>query len=127
MISRDDYFRGRDVNSPHYTSEIESNARLTVARVNLLLEHFGEQRGVNSGWRTPAINAATPGAAVRSKHLTAQACDLADPDGDLDDWCMDHLEVLDAIWLWLEHPAATKGWCHVQTIPPKSGKRVFYP
>ena len=35
--------------------------------------------------------------------------------------------VLKDLGLWLEHPAATKGWAHVQTKPPRSGRRVFYP
>lgn len=107
--------------------EIEASAQQIVQRVNGLLLAFGEPRGVNSGWRPSAINAATPGSAQFSKHMTGQACDLADPHGDLDEWCLDNLEILEQLGLWLEHPAATKGWCHVQTVPPRSGKRVFYP
>jgi hypothetical protein len=45
----------------------------------------------------------------------------------LDDWCLEHPEVLQEIGLWQEHPAATKGWCHLQIVPPRSGKRVFFP
>jgi hypothetical protein len=84
---------------------------------------------VSSGWRPPAVNEATPGAAPRSKHLSCQAVDLYDPDGDLDDWLMtdDGQHVMQDLGLWLEHPAATKTWCHVQTVPPRSGRRVFYP
>jgi hypothetical protein len=35
--------------------------------------------------------------------------------------------VLRDLALWLEHPASTKGWAHVQLRPPRSGRRVFYP
>ena len=77
---------------------------------------------------TPAINESTPGAAVRSLHITCQAVDLYDPDGSLDAWLLDNADtVLKDLGLWLEHPAATKGWAHVQTKPPRSGRRVFYP
>lgn len=128
MITGDDYFNGRDVAyGADMTSDIRLLSEITVARANALLNRFGEQRRVNSGWRPPAINAATTGAAVNSKHMTGQAIDLADPEGDLDEWCLAHLEILEAIGLWQEHPASTKGWCHVQIVPPKSGNRVFYP
>lgn len=128
MIDRDDYFQGRDRQFlDEWTIEVEENAQETVKRVNALLEAFGEPRAVNSGWRPAAINRVTPGAAQFSRHMTAQACDLRDPHGDLDEWCLDHLDVLEALGLYLEHPAATKGWCHVQTVQPRSGKRVFYP
>lgn len=128
MITRDDYFQGRDKQFPgEWTVEVESNAQEVVRRVNALLEVFGQSRAVNSGWRPAAINGATPGAAQFSRHMTAQACDLRDPHGDLDEWCLDHIDILETLGLYLEHPSATKGWCHVQTVPPRSGKRVFYP
>jgi hypothetical protein len=61
--------------------------------------------------------------------MTGQAIDIYDPDGDLDEWLMTDkgLAVLDSIGLWIEHPSCTKGWCHLQTIPPKSNRRVFFP
>lgn len=139
QISVGGFFMGRDATHPdELTQEIDANASVTVERVNHLLA-IAQQDGiliednpktgapVSSGWRPSGINRATPGAAIRSKHLTAQACDIFDPDGDLDDWCMDHLEILERLELWLEHPSATKGWCHLQTVAPRSGKRVFYP
>jgi hypothetical protein len=82
---------------------------------------------ISSGWRPMAVNARVPGAAPRSKHMSGQAVDLYDPEGDLDDWCMAHQDRLAAAGLWLEHPSATKSWCHLQSLPPKSGNRVFYP
>lgn len=128
VITLSDYYMGRDIEFGHELDpEKRSNAAQTVARVNLLLAAFGEERKVNSGFRPAAINGATPGAAAKSKHMTCQACDLADPDGDLDEWLMDHHSELEQIGLWVEHPSATKGWAHVQIVPPKSGKRVFYP
>jgi hypothetical protein len=59
--------------------------------------------------------------------MTGQAIDLADPDGDLDEWCLEHPDMLELYGLWQEHPSATKGWAHLQSVPPKSGKRCFYP
>lgn len=134
MITLKDYWMGRDIQFPEQlTDEIISNAMKTVDAANALLNHFANfthervERKVNSGWRPPTINASTPGSAPKSKHMTGQAIDISDPDGDLDDWCMEHLDILEVCGLWMEHPSATKGWCHVQIVPPKSGKRVFYP
>lgn len=134
MITLTDYWMGRDKEfSDQLTDEIRQNAETTVIKANLLLGYFKNGTGdferyhVNSGWRPAAINASTPGAAARSKHMTGQAVDLADPEGALDDWCMDNQDILERLGLYLEHPSATKGWCHVQIVPPRSGKRVFYP
>lgn len=121
---------GRDKEFPlALTPQIEKNAMLTVQLANALLAKFGQGRKVNSGWRPPQVNATIPNAAMNSKHMTGQAIDLADPDGDLDEWLMTQAgqTALAEIGLWHEHPAATKGWCHVQTVPPKSGRRTFYP
>ena len=132
MITLDDFFMGRDKIYPP-SHELIGNARVTVDRANLLLAQYyaanpgADRAHVTSGYRPPAINADTPGAAVRSRHMTCQAVDLTDPDGLLDDWCYDNPAVLASIGLWQEHPSATKGWCHVQIVPPRSGKRVFYP
>lgn len=134
MITLQDYWMGRDKTySKDLTADIQKNAEEIVKRANMLLSEFRfytkdtEQRHVNSGWRPPAINASTPNAAQRSKHMTGQAIDIADPEGDLDDWCMNHIDTLARLGLWLEHPSSTKGWTHVQIVAPKSGNRVFYP
>ena len=128
MISLADYFMGRDRQFPdELTNEMRANAEETVDKVNQLLAAFGQTRKVNSGWRPAAINKATPGAAKASKHMQCLACDLDDPEGDLDEWALEHPDVLQEIGLWQEHPASTKGWAHFQTVPPKSGNRVFYP
>jgi hypothetical protein len=126
VITVAEYYMGRDKKYPLAEQQRE-NAEETVAKANLLLSRFGEARRVTSGWRPPAVNTATPQAAKRSLHISCEAVDLEDEDGTLDDWCLENPGILQEIGLWQEHPAATKGWCHLQIAPPKSGKRVFYP
>ena len=126
MITMRDYLMGRDLKYT-LTPDLEGNAEETVAKINELLPAFGENRKVRSGWRPPEINQATPNAAPKSKHMTCEACDLDDPEGDLDEWAMANPDVLQQIGLWQEHPASTKSWAHFQIVPPKSGNRVFYP
>lgn len=128
MISLADYYMGRDEKFPaELTDELRTNAASTVDRVNQLLESFGKDRKVRSGWRPAVVNAATPNAAPKSKHMTCQACDIEDNDGTLDEWCMGNLSALERLQLWLESPKHTLTWCHVQIVPPRSGLRVFIP
>lgn len=128
MISLADFYMGRDLTYPdELTAVHRANAQRTVDRVNELLAAFGEDRKVNSGWRPAAVNAGVPNAAAKSKHMTCEACDLNDDDGSLDAWCMANQPELERIGLWLESPDTTPRWCHVQTVPPRSGHRVFLP
>jgi hypothetical protein len=134
------YFMGRDKSHAQFlTADMQTEAARTVTRANLLIEampHWidfetSPRTGtvVSSGWRPPDINAGTPGAAVKSKHLTCKAIDVYDPDGDIDEWCIspEGQSAMEVVGLWLEHPSATKGWSHWQTVPPGSGRRTFYP
>ena len=109
-----------------------------MAKVNLLLPlaqrggviihiHPTTHSPISSGWRPSAVNKAIANAAKRSNHMIGNACDVYDPDGALDHWCEVNLIELVRIGLWLESPASTVGWCHLQRVPPRSGHRIFYP
>jgi hypothetical protein len=141
MITTTDYFRAHDATGDDLRDrypldigpQIEHDADVTIGCVNLLLTKFGEWRSVNSGWRPPSYNATVPGASRTSKHMTARAIDINDPDGRLGAWCMspEGEAALVEIGLWIENPAATTNergqWVHFQTVPPKSRNRVFWP
>jgi len=141
VISIQDYWMGRDREFPMAMGpDLEKNAALMVELANKLLV-IAHSAGINiptnprtgsvvsSGWRPASVNAATPNAAPNSKHMTGQAIDLYDPDGDLDEWLLtaDGQKVMADLGLWQEHPSATKSWAHVQSVPPRSGRRTFYP
>ena len=135
-INLDQFYMGRDQRYfNELTDELRRNAAETVRRTNDLLYLFyihnptAKMRSVNSGWRPAAINGGIPGAATRSNHMVCKAVDLSDDDGALDAWLMSDRgqKALTEIGLWLEHPSATRGWCHVQISPPHSGNRVFNP
>ena len=154
MITIDDYFQSydaapkRDLRREYalaLTPDIERNAARWVATANLMLTHLGVHvEGLNSGWRPPAYNAKTPGAARFSRHMTGEAGDITDHDGMIDelllhDWETNRTKdqpgkpvtVLAKFGFWMEHPSATKGWSHQQLTPQPSfkttGNRVFYP
>lgn len=135
MIDLDAYYNGRDrTYRGELTDEIQKNAEDTIAKANLLLARAGFQHvcTVSSGWRPKTINDTTPNASATSHHLTGRAIDLPDPDRKLAVWCVRNLDVLAEIGLWLEDPRWTydengEHWVHVQTVPPRSGNRVFTP
>lgn len=136
MITIEQFFMGRDKTyAKELTDEIKANAAETVRRANLLLERFykanpqAHKRGVNSGWRPSAVNASTKNAAPKSHHMTGKALDIGDDDEMLDTWLMTTAgqKALEEIGLWMESPKATPRWAHVQTVPPRSGRRVFAP
>jgi hypothetical protein len=136
LITEASYFMGRDKEFPDdINDEIRANAKDLVIRVQKLLDIWGGATEVSSGWRPPSINAATPNASKKSNHMIGCAVDLKDKSGRLDDWCLANLKVLEDLGLWMEHPDKTQtdlerfghGWCHLQSKPPKSGKRVFMP
>lgn len=139
MIALADYWMGRDVShATELTDEIRHNAELTLTRVSAFVAAFAVDRErtgapplpivVTSGWRPAAINAATRGAAKRSNHMRGLAIDLADPHGWLKGFAIAaECSALLAHQLWMEHPSATPTWCHLQIVPPASGRRVFFP
>jgi hypothetical protein len=110
--------------------QINANNRL-LPQVNLLIAELvaagvavvidpSTGSFIHSGWRPPMVNAATPGAAVKSNHLIGLAVDLYDPTGALDAWCQKEAGPggrLEALGLWMEDPGSTLGWCHVQVVP----------
>lgn len=133
MITLESYFMGRDTK---YASEcdgkIRKNALKTVSRVNSLLTIYAEfsrviLTKVSSGWRPSCINDVTSNAAKLSTHLTADGCDIEDLDRAFAAWCVLHPETLAECGLYLEDPRWTPSWCHLQTRPPGSGKRIYIP
>lgn len=134
ILTLSDYFgRGsRFATENELTPELRDNAVILLERVNGLLARLPDipaavQPHVNSGWRPSTYNSTIPGAAVKSKHITAQAIDLADPEGELDEFLFANQQYLIDAGLWLEHPLASKNWTHLQSVPPRSGNRVFFP
>ena len=130
MITLHAYWLGRDVtHAEELTDEINRNAQITVERVNQLLHRAGRSGvdEVRSGWRPKAVNDATSNAATSSRHLSAEAVDIGDVDRVLAHWCVDHLDDLKEIGLWMEDPRWTQDWVHFQIVPPGSGKLVYIP
>lgn len=110
---------------------VKQNALELLARVNALLSELpydeAHEPKVNSGWRPADYNKTVRNAAPNSRHITGQAVDIADPDGVIDSYLHTNFQLLIKHGLWMEHPSATKGWSHLQSVPPRSGNLCFYP
>ncbi len=125
MITREEYLKGRDKEFPLSLVQIE-NMRELLRRINTLRHYYGKPMIVSSGYRPAALNSKV-GGAKQSRHITCQAIDILDKGGSFADWCIKNIDKLELCDLWLEHPAHTAGWVHLQSTPPKSGNRIFTP
>jgi len=131
MITLEQYFGELKHDDTH-----RANATLLLNRVNVLLSDavkYGVILKINKntdsyisgenwgGFRTVDCTIGAP----LSAHKLGMAVDVFDPNNSLDGW-LDDIKLL-KFDLYREHPDATKGWCHLSTKPPKSGKRTFLP
>jgi len=128
MIGLKDYWKGRDVTYPSdLTPEIRANAADLLVRVNALLSLYGFPTTLNSGWRPKTVQMKVNPRAPNSKHVSGHAVDIGDVDGKLKNWCMANLIQLERFGLYMEDPNSTPTWVHLQSVAPKSGRRVFKP
>lgn len=140
-ISVDEYLMDR-AKLEDLSSEIVGNINTLIPRINQLLEKFGQKKDVNSGLRLllnhletykkinedrKAKGLSEIPVPMGSKHLVGAAIDLEDKDRTLTQFCMDHLDLLQDLGLWMENPSYCSTWVHLQIFPPKSGNRVFNP
>lgn len=129
------------------TSEVEANLQHLYEVINIIRAAYGKPMVVTSGlrsWdehvdiyvRNGAIEFDSMGAIkvrrgrsfpTKSAHLSGLAVDIRDRDDHFWGWCMDEIDFLAALGVYLEDKRSTKGWTHCQLVPPKSGYRVFIP
>lgn len=117
------------------TPEIDTNLNTLLERMNKVRTAWNKPMTVTSGLRDledhkriyKAKGVAEAKIPLQSRHLYGKAVDIADPKGELWTWCKANEALLKDIGLWMEHGDSTKGWCHFQIEPPKSGKRFFKP
>ena len=121
------------------TEEQEFNLKILHERVNRVRALYGKPMIITSGVRSiehhkrvylekaKKAGLQTVRIPMGSMHLKGAACDVYDPNRELQKWCLENAGVLAEIGLWMEHFSVTPNWVHFQIFPPKSGKRFFYP
>ncbi len=125
LVTRDEILNGQEQKNP-LTSTMEGNLRRLLAALNKLRLAYNKPMLVSSGYRPPEHNKKV-GGAPNSCHLTCEAVDFRDKDGELKKWLLANLDILADCGLYMEHPDATPTWCHLQIRMPNSGHRVFKP
>ena len=131
MITIDDYL-GPWREHPDVTEHVRLKAGLMLQMVNLLLLSFGK---CEANPKTGTLISGTqyggfrpqncPQGSKNSSHKTGEGVDIYDPANRLDEWLTD--ETLEQYGLYRESPLHTKGWTHLTTRAPGSGKRTFLP
>ena len=124
------YQMGRLKNfSSEWRPGFSENARDLLWRVAMLLQYlkFEPPVRISSGWRPAQINSSAHGA-KRSLHMMAKAVDLADTFGAIKRAIVAHPEYLETCGLWMEAPASTPSWVHLDTGVRRERKiRIFKP
>lgn len=126
MITVDEYFQDSICNYG-FTPSTQDYTRASelLNRVNALFPDCQLRSGHRTRAKTEALIASGHRAALGGNHEESFAVDVSDPDNvrdnDLDD------ATLEGFDLYREHPLATDSWVHLQSVPPKSGHRTFYP
>lgn len=115
--------------SAELTQEVKDNAERLLDKVNqfLLKINFTKDIKISSGFRPTDVNKAV-GGAKKSGHTLGLAIDIVDVNGELDAACILHAPSLREFSLFLEDPASTKGWTHLDIIIRSDRpNRVFKP
>lgn len=127
-LTKADLLMGRDKEYPaDYTQEISDNLDKLLIVVNKIQQAYGKKFTVNSGWRSPTINANQPGAAPQSNHMKGLAVDVADADGAIMNWTLANLQLMKDLGVHMEDWRWCPTWTHYQCVPPKSGNRIYIP
>lgn len=123
----------QELNQHNYptTPEIDANLNDLLVKINQVRQAYNTPMIVTSGLRSEAqqqqLIADEKSTATKSNHLLGQAVDIQDTDGTLRDWVKRNMDLMIEIGFWFEDFSHTIGWLHFQTIPPKSGNRIFIP
>ena len=92
--------------------------------LEVIRAHFGKPVKINSAFRGPAVNSATPGASKTSQHMKGEAADIEIPgvdDAELHRWIVEESGLKYGQCI-LERPPA-RSWVHVSICGTRDPKR----
>jgi hypothetical protein len=105
--------------------EHQDNLHVLLDKVNQIRLAWNKPMTVSSGYRTMKHHLEIyakkgiypPHVPMKSAHLSGEACDIFDPNKDLQAWCKANVTLLHSIGIWMEMFSATPNWCHFQVRP----------
>lgn len=106
-------------------NNVIENIKKCIPALQAIENEWGKEFVFNSVYRSPEVNAKTPGAAKLSGHMQGLCFDIADKNQDFAKWIMNRLDLLEKYGIWIEHPAYTATWLHIGFI--KKSVRAFKP
>lgn len=117
-----------DINNQKYITtkeQLENLERLADA-VSVIEDMMEKKFLVTSGLRSPQDQLRINPSVRNSAHQTGEAVDVFD-DSSIYGFCIDNVDILIRIGLYLECRTYTPRWVHFTIRPPKSGMRFFIP
>lgn len=115
--------------------EHQHNIDALLDKVGKLQDAYGKPFRVTSGYRSEQyhlkiyskLGIHPPNVPMGSLHLSGQAVDIYDPKKEVMQFILDNKQLCEDLGLYFEDFRWTTNWVHIQTRPPRSGKRVFIP
>lgn len=119
----------KDLNPSRYitTKEQQENLEKLANAVSELERLMGREFLITSGLRSPQDQLKINAPIKNSAHMTGEAVDVSDVDGSIYGYCIDNVDILIRLGLYLECRTWTPRWLHCQIRAPKSGSRFFQP
>jgi hypothetical protein len=129
-----------DMDNTPGEAEIENLKRLAEKVLQPVRDHYGKGVKVNSGYRSPDVNAKVGGSRT-SDHCKGQAADIEIPgvaNAELAKWISENLDFTQVILEFYTQGIPDSGWVHVSYDPQnlkkqsltavkKDGKTVYLP
>jgi zinc D-Ala-D-Ala carboxypeptidase len=119
MITKEEILKGQSC-----PAEYQDNLKKLLEALNMFRAVYGKPMVVSSGYRIPEHNQLI-GGAKNSAHCFCEAADFSDNSQSLRSYCLANLAILESCGLWMEDPAHTPTWVHLQIRP--ASKRIFTP
>ena len=116
-----------DMDNTPGEAEIENLKRLAEKVLQPVRDHYGKGVKVNSGYRSPDVNAKVGGSRT-SDHCKGQAADIEIPgvaNADLAKWIAENLDFTQVILEFYTQGIPDSGWVHVSYNPADLKKQTL--
>lgn len=134
MIKMEELLKGVKLDS--LPAEHQANLLKLLEKMNIIRQKYGKPMTVSSAYRSKEDHlriyrekGITDESKIpmKSNHLSGLACDISDPNQELQKWTKANVKLMEELGFYMEDYSATKNWVHYQLVKPRSGNRFFKP